>query len=151
MDASSLYLVRIHSRRLRCRPGASTVETLFILQSATPLLPVLKQLTNHFMTTDNQDETVSSATAKSSAEVPIVVIPSNIQEMSPTELILTTERMDPTTRAVVEAAKQKQQQQQQQNETDTVAKYPIDLPSPLLLASSMVLAIISTGMCCPPC
>ena len=57
--------------------------------------------------------------------------------------------MDPTTRAVVEAAKKKQQQMALVTENGGVPsnKYPIDAPSPVLLATSMILAIISTGTC----
>lgn len=73
----------------------------------------------------------------------------NLNELSPTEFILATENMDPTTRAVVEAAKKKQQQMALITENGGVPsnKYPIDAPSPVLLATSMILAIISTGTC----
>jgi hypothetical protein len=61
--------------------------------------------------------------------------------MTPTERILANEKLDAATRAVVEAAAKRQAAENGSAE----AKYPIDLPSPILLASSMVLAIVSTG------
>lgn len=72
--------------------------------------------------------------------------PQQQRELSPTELILETERMDPATRAVVEAAAKKRAQESNLLGEVVEKKYPIDLPSPLLLASSMILAIVSTGM-----
>jgi hypothetical protein len=61
--------------------------------------------------------------------------------MTPTERILANEKMDAATRAVVEAAAKRQAAENGSAES----KYPIDLPSPILLASSMILAIVSTG------
>ena len=114
-----------------------------------------------FMTLpENQDESTTGTSttdrferATTTTETSIPSNMNNLYELSPTEFILATENMDPTTRSVVEAAKKKQQQQQQQlaangNGGDTAEnKYPIDLPSPVLLATSMILAIISTGTC----
>lgn len=65
------------------------------------------------------------------------------REMTPTERILENEKLDPATRAVVEAAQRKADAAAKS--ADTKKSYPIDLPSPLLLATSMLLAIASTG------
>jgi hypothetical protein len=62
------------------------------------------------------------------------------RELTPTERILENEKLDPATRAVVEAAAKRNSASE-----DVEQKYPIDLPSPILLATSMVLAIASTG------
>jgi hypothetical protein len=99
----------------------------------------------------NQEESSSSSessiSTSSSSSSPLSTTGNDdFSALSPTEFILATENMDPTTRAVVEAAAKKKQQQQQQvalSEGETT--YPIDLPSPVLLATSMILAIISTG------
>ena len=62
--------------------------------------------------------------------------------LTPTERILENEKLGAAERAIVEAAVAKR------NEATTGSdnkKYPLDLPSPLLLATSIVLAIASTG------
>lgn len=65
---------------------------------------------------------------------------SDERELTPTERILENEKLDPATRAVVEAAVKRKQVVDLEPK-----KYPIDLPSPILLATSMILAIVSTG------
>jgi hypothetical protein len=68
---------------------------------------------------------------------------SDFSNLSPTEFILATEKMDPATRAVVIAAQKKRHLDQ--GNSNTVESFPIDLPSPILLSTSMILAIASTG------
>jgi hypothetical protein len=83
---------------------------------------------------------MSKDAEKTTASLASIVSPS-LKDLSPTERILATEKMDPTTRAVVEAA----QKRQQSSDDDNEQKYPIDLPSPVLLSTSMILAIASAG------
>jgi hypothetical protein len=108
-------------------------------QDHTIIFKLKKNHRKYFMSQpENQDESTAVV-------VPTSNVSKNLNELSPTEFILATENMDPATRAVVEAAKKKQQQQLEDGSGNTETKYPIDLPSPVLLATSMLLAIVSTG------
>ena len=101
----------------------------------------------YFMSLDENQEEKSTATTSSNSNNNNNNIQS-LMDLSPTEYILATEQMDPTTRAVVDAARKKQQLLLSNNNDNDNNKYPIDLPSPVLLATSMILAIISTGTIC---
>ena len=120
---------------------------------SSPLVAATTTTTIHSRTrvfvtpTDNEDDPTSAGLPplpSTTATTTITTNTNSLSDLSPTEFILATEKMDPTTRAVVEAARKKQLDG---DNTDAEERsYPIDLPSPVLLASSMIFAIISTGM-----
>jgi len=84
---------------------------------------------------DDEEEKSPSQPAAADAPPPI---------MTPTERILANEnKLGAAERAVVEAAEARRKVD---NETPS-QKYPVDLPSPILLASAIVLAIAATGAC----
>ena len=64
--------------------------------------------------------------------------------LTPTERILENEKLGAAERAIVEAAVAKRNEATTGSSSNS-NKYPLDLPSPLLLATSIVLAIASTG------
>jgi hypothetical protein len=122
------------------RPSSSEFSAILKVQSG--LVRCFKQQHGSLFlsTSPDQNEDMSKDAEKTTASLASVVTPS-LKDLSPTERILATEKMDPTTRAVVEAA----QKRQQSSDDDNEQKYPIDLPSPVLLSTSMILAIASAG------
>ena len=121
---------------------------------SSPLVAATTTTTIHSRTrvfvtpTDNEEDPTSAVLPPLPSTTTTTTTPTNtnsLSDLSPTEFILATEQMDPTTRAVVEAARKKQLDGDYNNDAEE-RSYPIDLPSPVLLASSMIFAIISTGM-----
>lgn len=62
--------------------------------------------------------------------------------LTPTERILENEKLGTAERAIVEAAAAKRTAAEN---GETKNKYPLDVPSPILLGTSIILAIASTG------
>ncbi len=118
------------------------------------LSPLVATTTMHSRTrvfvtpADNEEDPTSAVLPPPPSTTTTATNTNSFNDLSPTEFILATEQMDPTTRAVVEAARKKQQQLLRDGDDDNnnaERSYPIDLPSPVLLATSMIFAIISTG------
>jgi hypothetical protein len=99
--------------------------------------PQQKHASLFMSTSPDRNEEPSNGTET----IPAAAVTPILENLSPTERILATEKMDPATRAVVEAA----QKRRQSDNDKVVPQYPIDLPSPLLLSTCMILAIASAG------
>jgi len=70
--------------------------------------------------------------------------PAAAAALTPTERILENEKLGAAERKIVEAAAAKRDAALA-GDDDAAQKYPVDLPSPILLGTSILLAIVSTG------
>ena len=63
---------------------------------------------------------------------------SNTEKLSPTEIILENEKRGPNDQLPLETSSIP-------DNDDNSSRYPLNFPSPLLLSSSILLSIVSTG------